>query len=284
MEEDTYHLIDNKIDVLSHPWRRDQIHILTVDPILGTDVQERIEEDERLRGCTVIRPHATNIRDAVEEVERMAKDTVVSRLLIFDLRRVTLAKLRRPFNAIVGYNRRDFNKLCYSVCIADGPVPLFFDGNGLEVFVPYLSSHRVDYYPAVFFYDPFLHYEPNELETRAVDDDFVIPDTIPRRLVHYLHMKDSLNVDRVRRFFRAKDKDEETKRKRLRMLRRLYKRQLNAQFPDRKEELRRWLSRNGVRLATEKMNLYPLFFEDWVSRLMRKARENASAKPDDSPQ
>ena len=284
MEEDTYHLIDNKIDVLSHPRRRDQIHILTVDPILGTDVQARIKGDERLRGCTVVRPHATAIRDAVEEIERLAKDTVVSRLLIFDVRRVTLAKLRRPFNAVVGYNRRDFNKLCYSVCIGDGPVPLFLDGNGLDVFVPYLSSHRVDYYPAVFFYDPFLHYEPNELETRGIDDDFMIPDTIPRRLVSYLHMKDNLKVDRVRRFFRATDKDEETKKKRLRMLRRLYKRQLNAQFPDRKEELRRWLSRNGVRLATEKMNLYPLFFEDWVSRLMRKARENALAKPEESPQ
>lgn len=282
--EDTYHLIDNKVDVLSHPRRWDQIHILTVDPILGADVQERIAADKRLQGCTVIRPGATSVRDAVEEIEQMAKDTVVSRLLIFDLRRVTLAKLRRPFNAIVGYNRRDFNKLCYSVCIGDGPVTLFLDGNDLDLFVPFLSSHRVDYYPAVFFYDPFLHYEPNELETRGIDEDFVIPDAIPRRLVRHLHMNDNLKVERIRRFFRATEKDEETKKKRLRMLRRLYRRQLTEQFPDRKDQLRRWWSRNGMRLATEKMNLYPLFFEDWLSRLIRKARENASAKPADRPE
>ena len=279
--EDTYHLIDNKVDVLSHPRRRDQIHILTVDPILGADVEERIAADKRLRHCTVVRPRATGIRDTVEEIEQMAKDTVVSRLLILDLRRVTLAKLHRPFNAIVGYNRRDFNRLCYSVCIGDGPVTLFLDGNNLDLFVPFLSSHRVDYYPAVFFYDPFLHYEPSELETRGIDEDFVIPDTIPRRLVRHLRMNDNLKVERIRRFFRATEKDEETKKKRLRMLRRLYKRQLTEQFPDRKDQLRRWWSRNGMRLATEKMSLYPLFFEDWLSRLIRKARENASAKPAD---
>jgi hypothetical protein len=165
--EDTYHLIDNKLDILSHPDRRDQIHVLTVDPTLGTDIRERIRADDRFQHCAVIRPHATSVRGAVEQVEQMAKDTTRSRLIIFDVRRVTLPKLRRPFNAIVGYNRRDFNKLCYSICIGDGPVTLFQNGHSLDIFVPYLASHRVDYYPAVFFFDPFLQYEPNELETRT---------------------------------------------------------------------------------------------------------------------
>jgi hypothetical protein len=31
-----------------------------------------------------------------------------------------------------------------------------------------------------------------------------------------------------------------------------------------------------MRLATEKLHLYPLFLEDWVFDLIRKARRNAS--------
>ena len=280
--EDTYHLTDNKLDILSHPNRRDQIHILTVDPTLGTDVRERLRADGRFKHCTVIRPNAKNVRETLEQVERMAKDTITSRLIIFDVRRVTLPKLRRPFNAIVGYNRRDFNKLCYSICIGDGPVALFQNGHALDVFVPYLGAHRVDYYPAVFFFDPFLQYEPGELEVRGIDEDFIIPDAVPRRLVRYLQKKENLELDGIRRFFRAADKDEEVKSRRHRMLRRLYKRQLTAQFPDHRDEVKHWLSRTGVRLATEKMNLYPLFFEDWVYKLLRRAKKNASAKTDEA--
>lgn len=131
--EETYHLIDNKLDILAHPNRRDQIHILTVDPTLGTDIRERIRADDRFKNCTVLRPEAKNVREALEQVEQMAKDTIASRVLIFDVRRVTLPRLRRPFNAIVGYNRRDFNKLCYSICIGDGPVALFQNGHSLDV-------------------------------------------------------------------------------------------------------------------------------------------------------
>jgi len=282
--EDTYHLTDNKLDILTHPNRRDQIHVLTVDPTLGTDVRERIRADDRFKHCAVIRPNATDVREALEQVEQMAKATIASRLIIFDVRRVTLPRLRRPFNAIVGYNRRDFNKLCYGICIGDGPVTLFQNGHGLDVFIPYLASHRVDYYPAVFFFDPFLQYEPNELETRGIDEDFMIPDAVPRRLVHYLQKTENLKLDKIRRFFRAAGKDEEVKDKRHRMLRRLYKRQLAAQFPDRKDEVKHLLSRTGVRLATEKMNLYPLFFEDWVYKLLRKAKKNSSARANETRQ
>lgn len=278
-----YHLTDDKIDVLTHPNRRDQIHVLTIDPILGEDICGRLGADARFKDCAIIRPTATNVRDALDQVAAMAKGTILSRLIIFDVRRATLPKLHRSFNAIVGYNRRDFNKLCYSICIGDGPMNLFLNSHGLDVFVPYLAAHRVDYYPAVFFFDPFLQYEPNEVEVRGIDDDFVIPDAIPRRLVHHLQMKENLTLDGVRRFFRAVDKDGEVRDRRDRMLRRLYSKQLSDQFPGRHDEVRQWLSRDGVRLTTEKMNLYPLFFEDWASRLFRQAKKNASAKPEESP-
>lgn len=270
-------LHDDKYDILSHKARRDQIHVLTVDPILATDVCERLASEKRLKRCKVVRLENTNVRYAVEEMEALAQDTVRSRLLILDVRRVTLPKLRRPFNAIVGYNRRDFNKLCFTICIADGPVHLFRDGTGLDQFIPYLASHRVDYYPAVFFFDPFLHYEVNELETRGIDEQFIIPDQLPRRLRPYFEKGGDRGVGKVREYFRATDKDDDVRTERRRMLRRLYKRRFLAQFPDRVGQMKDLLSRDGVQLATEKLNLYPLYFEDWVVTLIRTARANGVA-------
>ena len=274
--EDRYHLIDNNIDILSHPGREDRIHILTVDPVLAADIYERIHEDKRLKGCELVRVEATQVRQGAEEIEHWARDTVQSRLLVFDVRMATLPRLRRAYNTIVGYNRRDFNKLCYTILIGDGPVNLFRGGQTLEVFVPYLAAHRVDYHPAVFFYDPFLHYEADEGELRAIDETFVLPDSIPKRLVPYFQNGQDIRIDQIRRFFRATGKTEQVKKERLRTLRSVYKMRIAEQFPHRKNELRAWLSRRGMRLATEKLHLYPLFFEDWVFDLIRKARQNTS--------
>jgi hypothetical protein len=188
---------------------------------------------------------------------------------------VTLPRLRKPFNAIVGYNRRDFNKLCYTICIGDGPVNLFQDGHVVDLFVPYLASHRVDFHPAVFFFDPFLHYEPSDMRPQALDDEFVIPDAIPKRLVPYFR-SNATKVGPIRQFFRAVDKDEETRHQRRRTLRHLYKKRLAEQFPGHEDQFKDLLSRRGIQLASEKLNLYPLHFEDWVHELMRKARRNAS--------
>jgi len=270
-------LKDNKQDILSHPARRDRIHVLTIDPILATDVCERIHADKRLKRCRLFRAHATHVRTAIEEIAQMAQDTIGSRLLILDVRRFTLPKLRGVFNAIVGYNRRDFNKLCYTICIGDGPVNLFQNGKALEVFVPYLSSHRVDYHPAAFFYDPFLHYEANENEIRGIDEQYVIPAELPRRLIPYFQNGDNVDLSKIRRYFRAVDKSDEVKSQRRRTLKRLYKRRFASQFPGRHEQMAALLSRDGVRVVTEKLNLYPLYFEDWVYRLIQKARKNASA-------
>jgi len=273
---DRLELKDEKHDILSHRKRRDQIHVLTIDPVLATDICERIQADKRLKRCRLHRTHSAHVRTAVEEIEAMAQETVRSRLLIFDVRRVTLPKLRRGFNAIVGYNRRNFNKLCYTICIGDGPVNLFQNGRALDVFVPYLSSHRVDYHPSVFFYDPFLHYEAGEMQPRGIDEQFVIPDSLPRRLIPYFQDTGDMDTAKVRRYFRAPDKSDDVRSQRRRMLKRLYKRRFTAQFPGRTDEMKALLSRQGVRLATEKLNIYPLYFEEWVEKLIRRARKNAS--------
>lgn len=277
MYEEKYNLTDDKQDILSHPKRRGQIHVLTIDPVLASDVCERISADSRLQRYGLICPRARDIRSALEEIETTARETTDSQLLIFDVRRITLPRLRKYFNAIVGYNRRDFNQLCYSICIGDGPVNLFQNGHAVDLLVPYLASHRVDFHPAVFFYDPFLHYEPSELPTQALDDEFVIPDGLPRRLAPYFR-SDLTKVSPIRQFFRAVDKDDETRRRRRRILRHMYKKRLAEQFPGHADEFKDLLSRRGIQLASEKMNLYPLYFEDWVHHLMRQARRNASPK------
>ena len=80
-----------------------------------------------------------------------------------------------------------------------------------------------------------------------------------------------MRVDKIRRYFRGVDKEDEVRKKRLKRLRRLYKKRMAEQFPNNPDQLKDWVSRKGVRLASEKLNLYPLFFEDWVYKLMLKA-------------
>jgi hypothetical protein len=264
---------DTERDILSHSERADWIHILSLDPILVTDVYERIHNDPRMRKYRLHRPRKTEIRDTVEEIEAMARDTVLSRLLVIDVRKEALPKLRTAYNKVVGYNRKDFNKSCFVILIGDGPWNLFWAGKTLDVFVPYLSSHRVDFHPAVFFYDPFLHYEKGEIERGAMDDKFVLPDKIPSRFVPYFKKDEGMRVDKIRRYFRAIDKPDDIRKKRLRRLRSLYKKRIAEQFPNHQDQLKAWLSKKGIRLASEKMHLYPLFFEDWVYKLTQRAKQ-----------
>jgi hypothetical protein len=270
--QDRYQLTDTKQDILSHKQRKDAIHILTLDPVLARDIYARIRSDARLKRVKLIRPPKMPIRETVNHIEDTAPDTVSSRLLIFDVRKLTLPKQHRCYNKIVGYNRRDFNQLCYTVLIGDGPLYLFQTGKSLDIFVSHLSAHRVDYHPAVFFYDPFLHYEPGEIPPPGIDEEFVLPDVLPQRLAPYFQEGQDLRVDSARRFFRATQKDEQIKAERLEILRRLYKKRIAEQFPHHQEQLQAWLSREGIGLASERLHLYPLFFEDWVYELLQKAR------------
>jgi hypothetical protein len=275
-------LIDSKQDILSHGARKDLIYIISIDPGLTTDVYRRIRDDERLKHYRVKRARAKSIDERIDELQAMAQGTIKARLLIYDVRRAALPKLRRVLRDITGFNRRDFNQLCYTILIGDGPPMLFQNGRGLDVFTIYLGEHRVDYHPAAFFYDPLLHYEPSEVHLQAIDDEFVLRDDIPNRLVPYFQNSDEATVQAVRRFFRATDKDEETRTKRQKVLNSLYKKRFAEQFPGRESQLKAWTSYEGLQLATEKIHLYPLFFEDWVHNLMQQAQENA-APPEKKP-
>ncbi|MHC4062438.1 MAG: hypothetical protein ACYSUC_10430 [Planctomycetota bacterium] len=258
-------------DILSHPMRSDRVHIFTLDDVLGADIYERIHHDPRMKHYELVRPQKEGIKEALAEIDDMARDTVASKLLILDVRRSTLTMLRKSYNKIVGYNRRDLNRLCYTILIGDGPVNLFRAGRSIDVFVSHLSSHRVDYHPAVFFYDPFLHYEADEIQHRRVDGEFALRNGLPRRLVRYFTKGQDVGVDSIRRFFRATGKPEQVAKKRLKILTDMYEKRIAEQFPHHADQLKDWQSKEGVRLASERLHLYPLFFEDWVYDLMQKA-------------
>ena len=272
--DNIYEITDISPDILSHPERKDRIYILTLDHVLATDIYSRMFYDKRLKHYQLIRPRQQEeIDKMVEEINEMSRDTVTSRLMIIDVRRATLPRLQRIYNAIVGYNRRDLNKFCYIILIGDGPVNLFSHGKSLDAFVPFLSGHRVDFHPAVFFFDPFIHYEANEIELSVIGEKFELPDQIPKRLIPFFKQDRDLRVDNIRNYFRATDKDEEIKKKRRARLKNLYKQSFTVQFPENADQIKSLLSRNGLRIASEKLNVYPLYFEDRVYKLLRKAKK-----------
>ncbi len=148
--------------LLSHANRLDRIFILTQDPVLVCDITQRIEADKCLEGLEIISPAIANGRIKADAVLKLAKDTVTARLLIFDTRSLTLPRLQGVYNRVVGYNRLDFNELCYSLVISDGPVRYPGDEKGIDVFYKHLAKMRIDYSPAAFFFDPLIHYSTDE--------------------------------------------------------------------------------------------------------------------------
>ncbi len=48
------------------------------------------------------------------------------------------------------------------------------------------------------------------------------------------------------------------------------------QFSQHQDQLQDWLSKEGIRVASEKLHLYPMFFEDWVYDLMRQAKKGTT--------
>lgn len=267
--------MEEEFDVLSYRQRKPRIHILTVDRVLGEDICERLENNSKTRFYELASPRGANWRVRLDEIEAMVEQTTKSRLLIMDVRKVTLPKLHQAYNKIIGYNRKDLNKLCFTVLVGDGPLSLFAAGKSPDVFVPYLAKHRVDYNPAVFFYDPFLHYEPDEQDERSMDEEFELPEQLPRRMARYFP-EDGVTVESIRRYFRAAEQPEAVRDQRLKLLAALYMKRINQQFPEDKNRLKTLLSKNGLQLASERMNLYPVFFEEWAHELMQKAAEPAS--------
>jgi len=262
--------------LLSHAKRKDKIYILTLDPILAADIYERISSDPRKKDYDLVKPRNKEVIAARKEIESMAAHTVSSRLLIMDVRSYTLPRLRQAFNKTINYNRKDLNRSCYTILIGDGPADLFYAGISLEVFVPDLQTHRRDFEPVVFFYDPLIHY--TQADGRISQD---LPDSVPRRLRKGLEDRNISfkKLSQVRKYFRAPsappEEREKTKRERENELKQFYRERIAEEFPHHVNKLEDWLCKEGYSIEGEKLHLqlYPLFFEDFVFELMEKAAQ-----------
>ena len=263
--------------MLSHPNRKDWIHVFTLDHALATDLRERICSDPATRDYEVIGPQDRGMAETIAEIEKMAPHTVASRLLIMDVRSCTLSRLRHAHNKIIGYNRMDLNCLCYTILIGDGPWDLFHTGKSPEVFVPLLASHRRDYHAAAFFYDPFLHHTGDGQWGSSIDRGDKLLQSIPQRLAKE-YWKDDTDMKAVRRYFRAVPLSgrimQNVRARRQELLAKFFEDRTAEEFPHHRNLCEAWLCKEGYSIPGEilKLHIYPFFLEEWVSELMKKAR------------
>ncbi len=269
--------------MLNYKDRKNRIHIITLDSVLAADVYERLKASRRIHPVELVLPaDITKSEITVEDIDNLALDTMASRLLIIDVRSHTLSRLQQAYNKIVGYNRADFNLYCYTAVIGDGPANLFEKGGDIDDFAPLLAKFRIDYSPAVFFYDSLLHYSHTEKLAMGIDRDNSIPETIPRRLERGFE-GEHVTVEDVRKYFRAEgapdDKKEAKKRKRLGRLAKLYRKKIAKEFPEVRDEFVKCLKKGGYSFTGEALNLntYPFYFEEWIADLLEKAKTAISA-------
>jgi hypothetical protein len=261
--------------VLHYTERNNRIFILTLDNVLATDIKERLRGRPGLESAEVIMPAGGSSSITPEDIEQRTRATLTAKVLIMDVRNQTKPLLQRAYSDIVRFNRPDLNNYCYSVLIGDGPVNLE-NHHGIQAFQNYLCDLRVDFSPAVFFADPFLHYSFEEKQNMLLNDRSVLGERLPRHLESYFTGHD-VTVRQIREYFRAAGVDASVraakKRKRQKKLQNVFTRVIEKQFADDSEELKRVFSREGCALPGEplRLNAYPFFFEKWVRDLYRKA-------------
>ena len=259
--------------LLSHTHRKERLHVLTMDPVLAEDVCARLAEDPRTRDVERVAPRGS--RPTVEDVKALAAGTVTSRLLILDVRSLTLPRLMFVYNRVIGYNRRDLNERVHTLLIGDGPPALFGSRNTFDVFAGLLSRFRIDYHAAAFFFDPFTHYAHEERAGLRLEGPRALPEGIPGRLAKWFK-EGNLSVAEVRRYFRADSTPlagrAAEKARRTDKLRRILEQRIAELAPGEEARLLPILSPAGLRVRAESLtlNVYPLFFEDRVAQLLAR--------------
>ncbi len=261
--------------MLHYTERSNRIFILTLDNVLATDIRERLRGRRGLESAEFIMPAGGSSTITPEDIEQRTQATLTAKVLIMDVRSQTRPLLQRAFSDIVRFNRPDFNNYCYSVLIGDGPVNLE-NRHDIQAFQNYLCDLRVDFSPAVFFADPFLHYSFDEKQDMLLNDHSVLSEKLPRHLESYFTGRD-LTVRRIREYFRAAGVDSSIRvakrKKRQKKLRTVFTKLIEKQFADDSEELKSVFSRDGCALPGEplRLNAYPFFFEKWTRDLFLKA-------------
>lgn len=245
-----------------------------MNPVFASDVYDRIHSQPGLEQVKILLPAGDQSQIKIEDIENISHDTTNSSILIFDVCSWSHIRLQQAFSDIIRFNRPDFNENCFSVAIGDLPIEYIKDKR-LYNFHSYLSDIRVDFNPAVFFITPFSLYNPLEKQAILSNLDNPFPEKIPQRFFKYFK-EDSPTVRRVLAFFRAAeiadDKKQRIKAKRQEILKTLYTRMTEEDFPSLKELFTKALSKEGYSMPGEslKVHLYPFFFEEWILDLMRK--------------
>jgi hypothetical protein len=235
-----------------------------------------------MESVELIRPVEGESDITVEDLARQVRETTSSRVLVIDVRRQTKGRLQGIYSDIVRFNRPDFNQYCYSILIGDGPVGLLDPDKLALVIPPFLSDLRVDYGPAAFFTNAFLHYSYDETQYQAVYENHALPTRVPQRLARYFKNHD-VTVEQMCRYWRADDVPENLRAAkrahRQKQLRALCLRILKDEFPQDAEQLAKGLTREGYALLGESLtvHLYPFFFAEWVLDLLRRAESAARA-------
>jgi hypothetical protein len=267
--------------MLSHSRREDLACILTLDSILADDIAARLADRPELARLELRRPRTSRNGIKVSSVEAMGRDTARAKLLILDVRSYTLPGLRHAFNAVVGYNRMDLNRRCYTVLLGDGPPQLCQAGTTPEVFSAQLAKLRQDFHPAAFFFDPFIHYEQLDgVWTGGLEQVVAVPTQVPQRFAESFSGP-KVDVREIRRYFRAEalagTSKLQAKQRRQEKLARLFEHRLLKTFPEEAGRVEQWFSREGRRLEGEALplHLYPMHFEDILVDCLRETRPAA---------
>lgn len=266
-------------DEFSNPNRSNRISIYTLDDALRKDVMERLRYEPRLMGYGLRSTPETDLKKMIAAMKDIANDSKSDKIMIMDARRATLTLLRPVFNRVITLNRRDFSKYAFPVLIADGPTDLFKPGKTLDVFTSYLMDLKKDFIQSLFFYDPFLHYQPFEMPHLTMDDDWALADYLPDRLKKELVAKrlvgaqDQVKVKHIRKHYRgikAGEANEELRRRRMGELKEIYLARLEQAFPG-DPRTASWPTKEGYPIeGFGSMHMYPFFFEELVADLVEK--------------
>ncbi len=166
--------------MLHYTERKNRIHIITLDPVLAEDINERLSEYSGTNTARLIMPGSAQTITP-EDIHKLARDTTDSKILIMDVRTQTKPPLQQAYSDIVRFNRPDLNNFCHTVLIGDGPSDFLLQSKGTNAFQNYLADLRVDFSPAVFFANPFLYYTQQEIQD-AIQNQNALPEKLPQRL------------------------------------------------------------------------------------------------------
>ncbi|MBN1457839.1 MAG: hypothetical protein JW912_08305 [Sedimentisphaerales bacterium] len=269
--------------MLHNEHRKKHIHILTLDHVLAKNLSLRLRQCNLAANARIVIPNNGKPGIKPEDVEKLAKETLNSRLLIIDVRSYTLIRLQQAYNTIIGYNRADFNRYCHTVLIGDGPVNGSQHTKGLQVFERQLAKLRIDYSASVFFYDPLMEYCSEVKMNAAQGRQVNLPEAIPRFLSDSFK-GEVLTVEKIREFLTPDRSDtpekKQKKQLRLRALRSLYLKKISELYKASPKDVAKCLSKEGFPLPGEmlRINVFPFYFENWINSLLNMSSEAIYSK------